>query len=108
MGLPGVEMLWQTMFFRQQSITAITMKTTYMTQGTCCQAFDIETEDGKVKDVKFYGGCNGNLQGICSLIKDMPVDDVIARLKGIRCGAKPTSCPDQLATALRQMKEAEE
>ncbi|MGN0214446.1 MAG: TIGR03905 family TSCPD domain-containing protein [Muribaculaceae bacterium] len=83
------------------------MKTTFMTQGTCCQAFEIETDGGVVKDVKFYGGCNGNLQGICSLIKDMPITDVIARLKGIRCGAKPTSCPDQLATALQQIIEKE-
>jgi len=80
------------------------MKTTYMTQGTCSRAIDIETENGKVKDVKFYGGCNGNLQGICRLVKDMPVEEVIARLKGIRCGAKCTSCPDQLATALEQMR----
>lgn len=80
-------------------------KTVYYTSGTCCQAFEIETDGGKVKDVKFHGGCNGNLQGICSLIKGMPVEEVIARLKGIRCGAKPTSCPDQLATALEQMSE---
>ena len=79
------------------------MKTTYFTSGTCCQAFEIETEDGMVKDVKFYGGCNGNLQGICSLVKGMKIEDVVERLEGIRCGAKPTSCPDQLATALKKI-----
>lgn len=79
------------------------MKTTYYTQGTCCRAFEIETEDGLVKDVKFMGGCNGNLQGICSLVRDMPIASVIERLQGIRCGAKPTSCPDQLATALKKI-----
>ena len=62
------------------------MKYSYRTEGTCCQAFDIETEDGKIKDVQFYGGCNGNLQGICSLIKGMPIGDVIGKLQGIRCG----------------------
>ena len=82
------------------------MKTTYMTQGTCCQAFEIETEDGKVKDVKFYGGCNGNLKGIGSLVEGMNVDDVIARVEGITCGMKKTSCPDQLAQALKQAKNA--
>ena len=69
------------------------MKYSYRTEGTCCQAFDIETEDGKVKDVQFYGGCNGNLQGICALIKGMPIGDVIGKLQGIRCGSKTTSCP---------------
>lgn len=59
------------------------MKYSYRTEGTCCQAFDIETEDGKIKDVQFYGGCNGNLQGICSLIKGMPIGDVIGKLQGI-------------------------
>ena len=58
-----------------------------------------------MKNVQFYGGCNGNLQGICSLIRSMKVEDVIDRLQGIRCGAKATSCPDQLATALKSMIE---
>lgn len=83
------------------------MKYTYRTSGTCCQAFDIEVEDKKIKDIQFYGGCNGNLQGICSLIKGMPVDDVIGKLEGIRCGAKPTSCPDQLSQALRLIRDKE-
>lgn len=83
------------------------MKYSYRTEGTCCQAFDIETEDGKIKDVQFYGGCNGNLQGICSLIKGMPIGDVIGKLQGIRCGSKPTSCPDQLSRALSLIVEKE-
>ena len=83
------------------------MKYTYRTEGTCCQAFDIETEDGKIKSVQFYGGCNGNLQGICSLVKGMPMDDVISRLKGIRCGSKSTSCPDQLSRALTLIEQKE-
>lgn len=81
------------------------MKKTYFTHGTCCKAFDIEIEDGRIRNVDFYGGCNGNLQGICSLIKGMKIDDVVARLKGIRCGGKPTSCPDQLSQALLEMKK---
>lgn len=81
------------------------MKKTYFTHGTCCKAFDIKVEDGRIQNVEFYGGCNGNLQGICSLIKGMKVDDVVARLKGIRCGNKPTSCPDQLSQALLEMKK---
>ena len=81
------------------------MKKTYFTHGTCCKAFDIEIEDGRIRNVDFYGGCNGNLQCICSLIKGMKIDDVVARLKGIRCGGKPTSCPDQLSQALLEMKK---
>lgn len=81
------------------------MKKTYFTHGTCCKAFNIEIEDGRIRNVDFYGGCNGNLQGICSLIKGMRIDDVVARLKGIRCGGKPTSCPDQLLQALLEMKK---
>lgn len=81
------------------------MKKTYFTHGTCCKAFDIEIEDGRIWNVDFYGGCNGNLQGICSLIKGMKIDDVVARLKAIRCGGKPTSCPDQLSQALLEMKK---
>ena len=78
------------------------MKYSYRTEGTCCQAFDIETEDGKIKDVQFYGGCNGNLQGISRLVEGMKAEDAIARMRGIRCGAKDTSCPDQLSIALAE------
>lgn len=81
------------------------MKYTYRTQGTCCQAFDIDVEDNKIKDLQFYGGCNGNLQGICRLVKGMPIDTVIERLKGIRCGSKSTSCPDQISQALSLILE---
>ena len=79
------------------------MKKVYFTSGTCCQAFEIETEDGVVKEVRFHGGCNGNLKGICALVKGMKPEDAIAKLKGIKCGLKPTSCPDQLARALESM-----
>lgn len=76
----------------------------YQTSGTCSSAIDIEVEDGIIKSVSFTGGCNGNLQGICSLVKGMKVEDVIEKLQGIRCGFKSTSCPDQLARALKSMQ----
>lgn len=79
------------------------MTYTYKTQGTCSSSIDLEVEDGIVKDVQFYDGCNGNLQGISCLVKGMQVKDVIARLEGIRCGWRPTSCPDQLCKALHEM-----
>ncbi|MDE7438080.1 MAG: TIGR03905 family TSCPD domain-containing protein [Muribaculaceae bacterium] len=72
----------------------------YQTHGTCSRSIDIEVENGIVTDVKFNGGCHGNTQGISSLVRGMKVEDVIARLDGIRCKDKPTSCPDQLAKAL--------
>lgn len=75
---------------------------TYFPQGTCSKHMEIEVENGIVKNVVVLGGCSGNLQGICSLVRGMRVDDVIARLEGIRCGYKNTSCPDQLAQALKQ------
>ena len=75
------------------------------TKGTCSQRIYFRIEDGKVYDVEFLGGCNGNLQGIGKLVEGMNVDAVISRLEGIRCGMKPTSCPDQLATALKKAKE---
>lgn len=79
------------------------MKFVYRTEGTCCQAFEIEVDDNRrIQNVNFFGGCNGNLQGICSLIKGMDAGEVVDRLQGIRCGAKSTSCPDQLCKALRQ------
>lgn len=76
----------------------------YQTKGTCASAIDIEVKDGIIESVKFTGGCNGNLQGISALVKGMKVEDAISRLKGIRCGFKPTSCPDQLAQALEHMQ----
>ncbi len=79
-------------------------KVTYQTQGTCSKFICISVdEDGVVKDAQFIGGCDGNTKGVCALIRDMKAKEVIARLKGITCGNKPTSCPDQLATALQEM-----
>ena len=75
----------------------------YKTQGVCSSAIDIEMDGNIIKSVKFTGGCNGNLQGITALAKDMPAEDIISRLKGIRCGFKNTSCPDQLAQALESI-----
>lgn len=75
----------------------------YMTKGTCSSAIDIEIKDGAIDSVKFTGGCNGNLQGIAALVKGMAPEEAISRLKGIRCGFKSTSCPDQLARALESM-----
>ena len=77
----------------------------YKTKGTCSSRILFDIEDGKLKNVTYIGGCNGNLQGIGRLVEGMPVDEVIARLRGIRCGYKPTSCPDQLAAALELAKQ---
>lgn len=78
----------------------------YKTKGTCSREITFEVEDGKVKNVQFFGGCNGNLKGIGALVEGMNIDDVIARVEGIHCGMKDTSCPDQLAQALKQAKNA--
>lgn len=74
-------------------------------RGVCSQKMLIEIEDGVVRDLKVMGGCHGNLQGISSLVKGMKIEDVIAKLDGIRCGMKPTSCPDQLAKALKEISK---
>ncbi len=81
------------------------MQFEYRTQGTCSQKIFFEIEDGKLQNVQFLGGCNGNLKGIGSLVEGMDIDTVIARLEGTTCGFKPTSCPDQLAKALKEAKE---
>ena len=81
------------------------MQFTYQTKGTCSREIIFEIEDGKILNVEFIGGCNGNLKGISSLVKGMNIDDVIARLEGTTCGMKATSCPDQLATALKEAKQ---
>ena len=81
------------------------MQYEYKTSGTCSQRIFFEIEDGILKNVQFMGGCNGNLKGICSLVEGMAVTDVIAKTEGIRCGMKSTSCPDQLATALKKALE---
>ena len=78
------------------------MQYEYKTSGTCSQKIFFDIEDGKVKNVQFLGGCNGNLKGIGALVEGMNVDDVISRLEGTRCGMKSTSCPDQLARALKE------
>ena len=74
----------------------------YVTRGTCSRKILFDVEDGKVRNVQFISGCNGNLQGIAKLVEGMTVEEVIERLKGIQCGFKPTSCPDQLAAALEE------
>lgn len=76
----------------------------YLPHGVCSRKMVFEIENGVVENVKVEGGCNGNLQGISSLVKGMKVDDVIGRLSGIRCGSKPTSCPAQIAEALSRFK----
>ena len=75
----------------------------YKTKGTCSTMIDVELKDGVIDSVQFTGGCNGNLQGIGALVKGMKPEDAISRLKGIRCGFKSTSCPDQLDHALEEM-----
>ena len=77
----------------------------FKTQGTCSQMIYFDLEDNKVKNVKFVGGCNGNLKGIAALVEVMDMDEAIARIEGITCGLKKTSCPDQLAQALKAVKE---
>lgn len=80
------------------------MRYTYYTQGTCSSQIDLEIdENGLIRDVEFTGGCHGNLQGISALVRGMSANEVIQKFQGIRCGYKNTSCPDQLATALREI-----
>lgn len=81
------------------------MKYTYRPRGTCSQLFEFDIEDGKIRNLKVTGGCSGNLQGISRLVEGMDTEAVIERLEGIRCGFKPTSCPDQLAKALKELRE---
>ncbi len=76
---------------------------TYKPEGVCSREMIIEHENGVVISARVIGGCHGNLQGICALIKGMKIEDVISRLEGIKCGYKPTSCPDQLAKALKTL-----
>lgn len=81
------------------------MRYFYKTKLTCSQEIIVDVDDDVVKSVKFVGGCNGNTKGISELVKNMKIDDVIEKLKGINCGARGTSCPDQLARALEEIKE---
>ena len=79
----------------------------YNTKGTCSRQIEIEIDENNiVESVAFVGGCSGNTQGVSALVKGMHLDEAIKRLSGIKCGSKPTSCPDQLAQALKQYKDA--
>ena len=84
------------------------MKITYYPKGTCSTKMEIEEKDGVIRKVKMTDGCSGNLQGISRLLAGMPVEEAISRLEGIRCGKKPTSCPDQLSKALRKLQQAKD
>ena len=79
------------------------MNMTYKPHGVCAREFQIEVEDGRVQSMKAIGGCSGNLQGVGALLRGMPVEEAIERLEGIRCGNKATSCPDQMAQALKTL-----
>ena len=81
------------------------MHITYRPKGVCSQLMNIDLENGIIQKVEVLGGCSGNLQGISRLLVGMPVEEAISRLQGIRCGFKATSCPDQLATALKKCIE---
>ncbi len=82
------------------------MKTlTYKTRGTCSREITVVTEGENIVSVKFFGGCNGNTQGVAALVAGMNIDEAIKKLKGINCNGRGTSCPDQLSKALEQIKE---
>ena len=81
------------------------MNFTYQPRGVCSRKMTVELDDGIIRDVRIEGGCSGNLQGISRLVIGMPAREAIQRMKGIRCGGKPSSCPDQLALALEQALE---
>lgn len=83
------------------------MTHSYKTRGTCSRQIDFELDNGIVKNVSFFGGCNGNLKGIGALVEGRPAEEVIELLKGMKCGFKPTSCPDQLALALEKALDDE-
>lgn len=80
------------------------MHKTYKTQGTCSVQIDFDVEDNKIHNLQYTGGCNGNLKGIAALVEGQDINVVKEKLKGIKCGMKPTSCPDQLARALEEIK----
>jgi uncharacterized protein (TIGR03905 family) len=75
----------------------------YKTKGTCSRAVIVDVEDGVITECQFVGGCSGNTQGVAALVKGMKVEDAVAKIKGIKCGMKSTSCPDQLALALEEL-----
>ena len=84
------------------------MELDYRTRGTCSSSIHVELDGRKIKRVVFTGGCNGNLQGISRLVEGMDIDEAIRRMDGIKCGYKDTSCPDQLAKALKEYKKDNE
>lgn len=84
----------------REAFAAMTIQ--YTPRGVCSRAFQIEVEDGVIQDIQIEGGCDGNLKGLSSLLKGMKAEEAVSRLEGIRCGAKATSCPDQLAQALKK------
>jgi len=81
------------------------MEYTYKTHGTCSRAIRFEINNGVVSNIRFEGGCSGNTQGVAKLADGMTIDEIIARVEGIQCGTRPTSCPDQLAKALKEVKD---
>ena len=83
------------------------MEFTHKPKGVCSKLMELDIEDGKVKSLKVTGGCSGNLQGIARLVAGMDVDEAISRMEGVRCGYKSTSCPDQLAQALKEYKASQ-
>ena len=78
----------------------------YTTQGTCSRKIEIDLDGDMIEKVEYIGGCHGNTQGVAALLKGMSIDEAISRLDGIKCGFRPTSCPDQLAKALKKYKES--
>ena len=80
------------------------MKITYRPKGVCSQLMEVEVEDGKIRSVKVTGGCDGNLKGISKLLVGMEIDEAVRRMEGIECGFKKTSCPDQIAKALKAFR----
>lgn len=98
-------MLWQMYKAKndfQEILEVNIMEMTYKTKGTCSTQIKLDVENGVIKSVSFVGGCNGNLQGVSRLVEGMKTEEAIEKLEGIRCGFKQTSCPDQLAKALRE------
>ena len=81
---------------------------TYRPQGVCSREYHIVASDGVIDSIDIVGGCDGNLKGIASLLRGMKIEDAIERMSGVTCGSKPTSCPDQIARALRQLQQAQE
>ena len=84
------------------------MEKIFIPKGVCSKKYVIDLEDGIIKDIKIEGGCHGNLQGIAALLRGQRAQDVVDRLSGIKCGGKPTSCPDQISIALRQVLKEEQ